>query len=141
MAWTLAARSATVNPSGAAASAATAARAVRVRALLRSMPPTRVLPIIDGWGSWSKMPSGTKATSTQSRVVQKRSSMPAEAGDDVGEACRGRGRPRGLGVVADRLEAQHVLAFGVALQRQGPEVDLEDGEAVLRCLDHGCHSG
>ena len=32
---------------------------------------------------------------------------------------------------------EHVLAFGVALQGQGAEVDLEDRHAVLRCLDHG----
>jgi hypothetical protein len=43
--------------------------------------------------------------------------------------------------VHSRLEAQHVLAFGVALHLQGPEVDLEDGQALLRCLDHGSHSG
>ena len=40
--WTLVARSVTVNPSGAAARARTAARVVRMRGLFRSMPPTRV---------------------------------------------------------------------------------------------------
>jgi len=42
-----------------------------------------------------------------------------------------------FGVVDDRFEAQHVLAFGVGLQGQVPEVDLEQGRVVPRCLDHG----
>ena len=96
MAWTLVARSATVNPSGAAARAATAARAVRVRGLSKSMPPTRVRPMIDGWGSWSKMPSGKKATSTQSKVVQKRSSMPARRATMSGKRSRTRPTWRAL---------------------------------------------
>jgi hypothetical protein len=56
--------------------------------------------------------------------------------DDVGEAVQGPSGAQGFGVMADRLEAQHVLAFGVALEGQVPEVDLEDRQAVLRCLDH-----
>src|SRR5438094_3991725 len=47
---------------------------------------------------------------------------------------------QGAGVVHDRLEAQHAFAFGVALQRQQPEVDLEDGEVPPRSLDHDCLS-
>ena len=42
-----------------------------------------------------------------------------------------------LGVVHDRLETQHVFAFGVGLQRQVPEVELEQGQVEPRCLDHG----
>ena len=49
-----------------------------------------------------------------------------------------RVRSQFLGVVGDRLEPQHVFAFGVRLQRQQPEVDLEQGQVVPRCLDHGC---
>ena len=30
-------------------------------------------PMVEGWGSWSRIPSGMKATSTQSKVVQNRS--------------------------------------------------------------------
>src|ERR1017187_2181822 len=112
-----------------------------MRALFRSTPPTRVVPMTAGCASSSKMPSGMKATSTQSRVVQKRSSVPARRATISGNLSRTRPTPGGFGVVHYRLKAQHVLAFGVALQRQGPEVDLEDGQALLRCLDHGSHSG
>jgi hypothetical protein len=61
---------------------------------------------------------------------------PGEAGDDIGEAVEHTAGAKGLGVVAYRLEAQYVLAFGVGLQRQEPAVDLEDGQAVLGCLGH-----
>jgi hypothetical protein len=40
------------------------------------------------------------------------------------------------GVVHDRLETQHVLAFGVTLQRQQPEVDFEQGQVPPSSLDH-----
>ncbi len=38
----------------------------------------------------------------------------------------------------DRLEPQHALAFGIALQRQQPEVDLEQRQVIRRSLDHHC---
>jgi hypothetical protein len=38
----------------------------------------------------------------------------------------------------DRLEAQDAFAFGVRLQRQVSEVDLEDREVPPRFLDHDC---
>ena len=45
-----------------------------------------------------------------------------------------------VGVVHDRFEAQHVLTFGVGLQGQRPEVDLEQGQAIPS-LDHDCECG
>ena len=50
MAWTLAVRSATVNPSGDGARASTAASAARIRGLFTSMPPTRLAPSCAGSG-------------------------------------------------------------------------------------------
>lgn len=45
-----------------------------------------------------------------------------------------------FGVVGDRLDAKHVFAFGVGLERQASEVDFERGEVVTRCPDHGFES-
>jgi hypothetical protein len=69
MAWTLVVRSVTVNPSGAAERASTAARVERIRGLFRSTPPIRVAPIRVGSGSSSRGSSGRKPTSTQSSAV------------------------------------------------------------------------
>ena len=41
-----------------------------------------------------------------------------EPGDDLGEPVQDAADAEGFGVVDDRFEAQHVFAFGVALQRQ-----------------------
>jgi len=61
-----------------------------------------------------------------------------QAGHDGGELLDHPAGVQGLGVVHDRLEAQYVFAFGVGLQRQQPEVDLEQGEVPPRSLDHDC---
>ena len=37
----------------------------------------------------------------------------------------------------DRLEPQHAFAFGIRLAGQPPEVQLEHGQVVARCLDRG----
>ena len=37
----------------------------------------------------------------------------------------------------DRLEPQHAFAFGVGLAGQPPEVQLEHGQVIARCLDRG----
>jgi len=50
-----------------------------------------------------------------------------QPGDDGGELLQDPAGVQGPGVVHDRLEAQYVLALGVALQRQESEVDLEQG--------------
>jgi hypothetical protein len=39
--------------------------------------------------------------------------------------------------VHDRLEPQHAFAFCVRLAGQPPEVQLEHGQVVARCLDRG----
>src|SRR5664279_3636184 len=48
-----------------------------------------------------------------------------QSGDDLTEHVDPATAFQFLGVVHDRLEPQHVFAFGVRLQRQAPEVDLE----------------
>ena len=77
MARTLAAKSATVKPPGAMASARAAASAARLRGLFRSMPPVRTAPIWEGSGSSSSVPPGMNPVSTQSSMVQNRPAMPA----------------------------------------------------------------
>ena len=49
-----------------------------------------------GCGSWSRIPSGTKQTSTQSRVVQNRSTMPASELTMSGKRFRTRPTWRAL---------------------------------------------
>ena len=73
-----------MNPSGETARASTADSAARVRGLLMSRPPVRVAPIWEGVGSWSRMPSGRKATSTQSSMLVNRSIIPARRATMVG---------------------------------------------------------
>jgi hypothetical protein len=58
-----------------------------------------------------------------------------------GKRSSARAQPQGVGVVHDRLEAQHVLAFGVALQRQQPEVDREQRQAIPRSVNHSVEAG
>jgi hypothetical protein len=102
------------------------------------MPPTRVWPMREGSGSASSVPSARKPVSMQSRVVGEPLGHALEPGDDLGELLDRPAAAELFGVVGDRFEAQHVFAFGVALQGQEPEVDLEQGQVPPRCLDHDC---
>jgi hypothetical protein len=71
-------------------------------------------------------------------MVQKPAHHGGQLGDDGGELVDRPTAAEFLGVVHDRLEAQHAFAFGIALQRQTSEVDFEQGQVILRCLDHDC---
>ena len=112
-----------------------------MRGLFMSRPPTRVAPIWDGAGSWSRMPSGRKPTSTQSSMLVNRSTMPVSRVTMAANLSSARPVCSCLGVVHDRLEPQHAFALGVALERQQPEVDLEEGQVPPRSLDHDRLSG
>src|SRR5680860_1311646 len=132
---TFAVKSATVNPSGATARARAASSAARILGLLTSTPPTRVAPTWEPVGRSSSIPSGKNPISTQSSMVVNRSTMPASRATTSGNFSSTRPGVQGDGVVHDRLEPQYVFAFGVALQRQQSEVDLEQGEVPPRsCL-------
>jgi hypothetical protein len=63
-----------------------------------------------------------------------------QPGGDLAEAVQRPAAAELLCVVHDRLEAQAAFAFGVAIQRQQSEADLEDGQVPLRFLDHDCLS-
>src|SRR6266581_3081068 len=111
MAWTLAARSLTVNPSGAGARARTAARAARVRVLLRSTPPTRVTPIREGA---ARLVEGVVGNEPDVDAVQRGGESfdhAGQAGDDGGELVQGPAAAELFGVVRDGLEAQHAFAL------------------------------
>ena len=60
--------------------------------------------------------------------------------DDLAEAIQHPAAAELPCVVHDRLEAQDAFAFGVCLQRQQPEADLDDGQVPPRFLDHDCLS-
>jgi hypothetical protein len=54
----------------------------------------------------------------------------ADSADEGGDDLVAGGEQRGddtRGIAVDRLEARDAFAFGVALQRQQSEADLEDG--------------
>ena len=63
-----------------------------------------------------------------------------QPGDDLRELVQSAAAAELFGVMSDRLEAQDAFAFGVGLQGQVSEVDLEDREVPPRFLDHDCLS-
>ncbi len=60
-----------------------------------------------------------------------------QSGHDLGELLDDPPAAQLRGVVRDRLEPQHAFAFGVGLAGQAPEVQLEHGQVIRRCLDRG----
>jgi hypothetical protein len=73
-------------------------------------------------------------------MVVKRSTMPVSRAGDLRELVQPAAAAELLGVMRDRLEAQDAFAFGVRLQRQQSEVDVEHREVPQRFLDHDCLS-
>ena len=108
-----------------------------MRGLFGSTPPTRVSPIRDGNG----VGEGAVGDEPDIDAVEhgaKPLGHPGQPDDDDRELVQHSANPERLSVVHDRLEPQHVFAFGVALQGHQPEVDLEQGRVPPRCLDHDC---
>src|SRR5258708_16741340 len=136
MVATLAVKSATVKPRGAAVRARAAWRAARILGLFRSMPPVRVAPSWDGSGSWSRMPSGRKLMSAQSRAVVNRPAMPASRVMISPKWARSRRQRSSLVLCTVASKAQDVFAFGAGLQLQQPEADPKPAHALLRFLAH-----
>ena len=64
-----------------------------------------------------------------------------QAGDDGRELVQGAAAAQVLGVVGDAFEPQDAFAFGIAPQGQVPEVDLELGQVIRRCLDRDLQPG
>src|SRR5205814_9290519 len=56
--------------------------------------------------------------------------------DDFGKACYQATTAKIARVVHDRFETEDALAFGVRLERQVAEMQLEHSQVVLRCLEH-----
>src|SRR5215510_856678 len=59
-----------------------------------------------------------------------------EPEDDLGETVQQPAAAQLLCVVSNGLETKYVFAFGVCLQSQLAEVELEDRQVITRCLDH-----
>ena len=111
-----------------------------MRSLLRSIPPTRTAPSCEGLGKLVEQPIGDEADVD---AVQGGAEPVGDAGEtagDVAPALEHTSTTQVTGVVGDGLETQHVFAFGICLHRQAPEVDLEVGEVIARCPDHGFES-
>jgi hypothetical protein len=62
---------------------------------------------------------------------------PGEPGDDGRELLQDAADLEIFGVMRGGFETQHVFAFGVCLHGKSPESDLEPGQVIPRCLDHG----
>ena len=120
------------------ASARAAASTARIRGLFRSRPPG---PGGADLGGQRQFVEQAARDEPGMNAVQHGAEPPGhvgQPGDDVRELLQGPAGLEGLGVVHDRLEPQHALAFGIALQRQQPEVDLEQRQVIRRSLDHHC---
>ena len=85
---------ATVKPVGDTASASTAARTWRIRGLVEIDAADTRCAELRRHGSSSRMPSGMKPTSTQSRPVQNRSVISPSRRGDVAPRSRTRPHPR-----------------------------------------------
>src|ERR1700758_1210455 len=137
IAWTFAASSPTVNPRGGGASASTAEGASGIRCLFKSTPPTRVAPSVDRVGSSSSTPSAMNPVSTQSSAVQNRSAIPA-SWDTISGRCsiiRAQRNSAVLCTIASNRSTRSPFVY--ALPVKPPEVQLEHGQVVARCLDRG----
>lgn len=76
-----------------------------------------------------------KPTSTHSRLVAKRSRMAESRPAISGNFSNTRPQRSSL-VLWTVLQTEDMFAFGIGLQLQAPEVDLEPDQAILRFLDH-----
>jgi hypothetical protein len=124
-----------VKPPGAMASARAAPSTARLRGLFTSMPPTRVAAGLGGGGQGVEPTVGDEAGID---AVQRRAELLhhlLQAGDDGRELLQRLAAAQVLGVAGEGFEPQDAFAFGIALQGQVPEVDLEFGQVIRRCLD------
>src|SRR5262249_50891457 len=71
-----------------------------------------------------------------------------EALQDAHQACNDNWKawqyptaPQIVGVVHDDFEAEHVLAFGIGLECQFAEMQLEHGQVIHGCLKHDVQPG
>ena len=85
------------------------------------MPPTRVAPIWDGQRQLVEDAVGEEADVDAVQGGGEPVDHAGQPGDDLGEVVQAAAAAQLFGVVHDGLEAQHVLAFGVGLQRQSPK--------------------
>ena len=69
------------------------------------------------------------------QVVQELFQDLLQSGDDLGKPLETSTTTEFLGVMGNGLEAKNVLAFGIGLQSQLAEVQLENRQVIRRCLD------
>ena len=129
--------SATVNPPDAADSARTAASAAADAGLVEVDPADAGGAELGGCREPVEQAVGDERVIDAVQGGGEPVDHAGEPADDGREVVQHAPAAQRSGVVHDRLEAQHVFAFGVGLQRQVPEVELEQGQVVPRCLDHG----
>ena len=79
------------------------------------MPPTRVAPIGEGAGQFLEDAVGDEGDVDAVEHGGEPVDHAGEPGEDLGELLQRPAGAQRTGVVHDRLEPQHVFAFGVAL--------------------------
>ena len=128
IAWSLSAKSPTVNPVG---TAAPARRAGVPHPLFVQVDTADVGGTEPGAGG--QLVEHAVGEVSGVHTVQRGGESfgdPGQPGDDLGELVDHAPAPQFGGVVRDRLEPQHAFAFGVGLAGQPPEVQLEHGQVV-----------
>src|SRR6516225_4158646 len=132
-----AANSPAVNPSGEKASTKAALKTARILGLFTSMPPTGVEAHLRWLGELVQGVIADEGGIHTIQIAQESFQDLPEASDDVGKSLQQPAAAEFLGVVHDGLETKHAFAFGIGLQSQFAEMQLEDRQVIRRCLDHG----
>src|SRR5258706_1521549 len=132
---TRAATSEAVKPLGEEDKASSASMTRRMRALLRSMPPTMVLPTRDAAGSCSSISSAMKHWSMQLRASANLSRTLFNRETTSGNLSSERPQLSSSRVMGNDLDAKDAFAFGIDLQSQLAAVQLEDRQIIRRSLN------
>src|SRR5437867_9965747 len=101
-----------------------------MRGLLRSIPPTFVLPTCDGAGSCSSIPSAMAARIDATQGIHEWPQNALGLYHDLGELLQRTSIPQFLRIVDHDFDAKHALAFGIDLQSQPATVQLENRRSL-----------
>jgi len=124
-----------VKPFGEADKAISASSTARMRALLRSMPPTMVLPTCEAVGRCSSSSSAMKALIDATESIGKPFQHAFQSPHHLGELLQRATAVELARVMSNRLDAKDAFAFGIDLQSQLAAVQLEDRQIIRRSLD------
>jgi hypothetical protein len=70
------------------------------------------------------------------QVLQELLEDVAKPNDNLRESVQEAATTQFFGIVNNGLETKYAFAFGISFQSQQAEMELEDRQAIIRCLDH-----